>query len=30
MISGPGDVIAVIVLWGITLFVFHALFGDHK
>lgn len=28
--TGPGDVLAVIVLWAVTLLVFHALFGDHK
>lgn len=28
--TGPGDVLAMIVLWALALFVFHVLFGDHK
>ena len=30
MIDGPGDVLAMIVLWGIAIFMFHLLYGDHK
>lgn len=30
MINGPGDVLAVILLLALVLFVFHALYGDHK
>lgn len=28
--TGPGDFLAIIVLWAVVIFVFHALFGDHK
>lgn len=30
MIDGPGDVLAVMVLWGLVIFVLGVLYGDRK
>lgn len=28
--TGPGDILAVPVLWGLAIFVFCALYGDPR